>query len=149
MKTQVLRPRFSAAFRNASFAMCAGLAFAAAPNANAQSAGTGSFSALSQSQAATPGQYGQISTLPAPSGMYSVQLAAMSSEQSARQVWQSVQDQSPGIMFGMEGFVQRLERENASTLYRLRAGVFSDSEDANTFCLMIQEAGQQCIVVRL
>lgn len=84
---------------------------------------------------------------PVAAGGYLAQLAALRSEDSARQAWAVLDTKSPGLLRGAQMDVQRADLGAQGVFYRLRAGYFADRGQASAFCDRVKGAGAACMVV--
>jgi hypothetical protein len=85
---------------------------------------------------------------PAGSGRVQVQIAALTSEDSARAEWDRVARRAPELFQGRSPAVTRLDRDGQSPLFRLRTGGFADQDAAREFCEQVRARGATCIPVR-
>jgi hypothetical protein len=83
----------------------------------------------------------------AASGGYVVQLAAPSTEAAAHAEWTRRAKASPGLMASAEKLVIKAD-VNGKTVYRLRAGSFATSADADAFCGAIKASGGACFTAK-
>jgi hypothetical protein len=74
-----------------------------------------------------------------------VQLAAVGSEQAARDEWQHLAKRMPELLNGREPNVLRVERDG-HTYWRLRTTGFSDATQARAFCERMRAKGGGCAV---
>ncbi|MBS0638290.1 MAG: SPOR domain-containing protein [Proteobacteria bacterium] len=74
-----------------------------------------------------------------------VQLAALSSEQAAKEEWQKLQKQMPDIFGGRQPTIVKAERDGR-TFWRLRAAGFTDVGQARSFCEKVRTKGNGCSV---
>jgi hypothetical protein len=74
-----------------------------------------------------------------------VQLAALSTEQAARQEWGLLAKRLPELLAGKQPSVSKIEHDG-HTYWRLRTGAFADTADATTFCLRMRAKGASCSV---
>ena len=81
-------------------------------------------------------------------GPYVVQIAAYQSEQRARATWSDLERRTPSLFKDVIRIVERADARSIGTVYRLRAGYFSDAAEANAFCILLDLAGTECMVVR-
>jgi cell division septation protein DedD len=85
---------------------------------------------------------------PAGSGRVQVQIAALTSEDSARAEWDRVARRAPELFQGRSPAVTRLDRDGQAPLFRLRTGGFADQDAAREFCEQVRTRGATCIPVR-
>ncbi|SFK58536.1 SPOR domain-containing protein [Falsiroseomonas stagni] len=85
---------------------------------------------------------------PAGSGRVQVQIAALTSEDSARAEWDRVARRAPELFQGRSPAVTRLDRDGQAPLFRLRTGGFADQDAAREFCEQVRARGATCIPVR-
>jgi outer membrane biosynthesis protein TonB len=79
-------------------------------------------------------------------GKYAVQIAAAGTEAAAIGEWNKHVRFSPELFSSAERFVVQAE-VNGKTVYRLRAGSFASSADADAFCGAFKAKGGQCFRV--
>jgi hypothetical protein len=79
-------------------------------------------------------------------GKFAVQIAAAATEAAAISEWNKHVKFSPELFSGAERFVVQAE-VNGKTVYRLRAGSFASSADADGFCGAFKAKGGQCFRV--
>jgi hypothetical protein len=77
-----------------------------------------------------------------------VQIAALTSEESARAEWDRVARRAPELFQGRSPAVTRLDRDGQAPLFRLRTGGFADQDAAREFCEQVRARGATCIPVR-
>jgi cell division septation protein DedD len=75
----------------------------------------------------------------------SVQLAALSSEEAARDEWQSLTRRLPDLLGGRQPSYSRTEHDG-HTFWRLRTSGFSDAAQARGFCEKVRAKGLGCSV---
>jgi hypothetical protein len=96
---------------------------------------------------ATPALDGAYHPAFAASGAYVVQLAAPSTEAAAHAEWMRRAKAAPGLLEGAEKSVVKAD-VNGRTVYRLRAGSFASSADADSFCSAIKATGGACFIAK-
>jgi SPOR domain len=74
-----------------------------------------------------------------------VQLAALTTEQAARDEWQRMTKHMPDLLNGRQPSFSRVERDG-HTFWRLRTAGFSDVAQAKTFCEHVRAKGGGCSV---
>jgi hypothetical protein len=74
-----------------------------------------------------------------------VQLAALSSEESARTEWTQLTKKMPDLMSGRQPNYSRIEREGR-TFWRVRTAGFADMAEARSFCDRVRAKGAGCSV---
>jgi hypothetical protein len=84
---------------------------------------------------------GAAATVAALSGVYAVQLAAARSEDVAAREWARLAQQHATLLASAPHEIVRVEIAERGTFYRLRAGNFDTSSEA-------QVPGQDCLVVK-
>jgi hypothetical protein len=82
---------------------------------------------------------------PAPAHQAMVQLAALSSEESARNEWQLLSSRMPELLRGHQPNYSRTERDGR-TFWRVRTAGFADVAQARTFCEHVRAKGGACSV---
>ena len=80
-------------------------------------------------------------------GGYVVQLAAPSTEAAAQAEWARRAKAAPGLLGAAEKLVIQAD-VNGKTVYRLRAGSFATSSDADAFCAAIKASGGACFTAK-
>jgi hypothetical protein len=96
---------------------------------------------------ATPALDGAFHPAFAATGAYVVQLAAPSTEEAAHAEWMRRAKAAPGLLSAAEKLVVKAD-VNGKTVYRLRAGSFATSADADAFCGAIKASGGACFVAK-
>ena len=79
-------------------------------------------------------------------GKFAVQIAAAGTEAAAVGEWNKHAKSSPELFSAAERFVVQAD-VNGRTVYRLRAGSFASSSDADAFCRAFKAKGGQCFRV--
>jgi hypothetical protein len=79
-------------------------------------------------------------------GAYVVQVSAQKTEAEALSSYQSMQSKYPGVLGGRNANIRRADLGDKGVYYRAQIGPFATSEQANTFCTSLKDAGGQCIV---
>ncbi len=74
---------------------------------------------------------------------FGVQLAALRSEDEARQEWERLAHKMPDLLAGKRPAIARTEREG-QTYWRLRTGAFADAAEATAFCQRVRAKGAGC-----
>ena len=74
-----------------------------------------------------------------------VQLAALTSEESARTEWAQLTKKMPDLMNGRQPSYSRTEREGR-TFWRVRTSGFADMAEARGFCDRVRAKGASCSV---
>ena len=83
---------------------------------------------------------------PAPAGHgAAVQLAALGSEEQAREEWRRLEHKMPSLLGGRKPEVSRIEHDG-KTFWRLRTGGFASAADATSFCEKLKANGAGCAV---
>lgn len=82
---------------------------------------------------------------PAATGKLVVQLAAVSTEQAARNEWQLLTKKLPDLLNGHEPSYSRIDRDGR-TFWRLRTSGFADAAQARGFCEHVKAKGASCSV---
>ncbi len=86
-----------------------------------------------------------VSAVPAASRPTMVQLAALTTEQAARDEWQQLAKRMPDLISGRQPSVSKAERDG-HTFWRLRTAGFADVSQAKTFCEQVRSKGGGCSV---
>lgn len=74
-----------------------------------------------------------------------VQLAALTTEQAAREAWQQLSKRMPDLLSGRQPSFSRIERDG-HTFWRLRMSGFPDVDQAKAFCDHVRAKGGGCSV---
>ena len=74
-----------------------------------------------------------------------VQLAALSSEEAARNEWKQLSKRVPELLNGRQPSFQRAERDG-HTVWRVRTSGFTDVAQARSFCDHARTKGLGCSV---
>lgn len=74
-----------------------------------------------------------------------VQLAALSSEQSALHAWQHLQTSFPALFGSRQPLVEKVQVDG-HTFWRLRTGGFANIAEATHFCAAVRAAGSGCTI---
>ena len=74
-----------------------------------------------------------------------VQLAALGSEDAARNEWQQLSKRMPDLMHGHQPNFSRTEHDG-HTFWRVRTSGFADVTQARTFCDHVRQKGGGCSV---
>jgi cell division septation protein DedD len=74
-----------------------------------------------------------------------VQLAAVTSEESARSEWQRLEKRMPDLFGHRQPAFSKTER-SGHTLWRVRTGGFSDVAQATAFCERVRAKGATCSI---
>ncbi|WP_052388724.1 SPOR domain-containing protein [Belnapia moabensis] len=80
---------------------------------------------------------------PAANGRAMVQLAALSSEESARGEWERLQQRIPELA-AFQPVISRFDRDGKPPLYRLRAGGLANAAAARALCAAVQAKAAPC-----
>jgi SPOR domain len=83
--------------------------------------------------------------IPAPAKPAMVQLAALTTEQAAREQWQQLVKRMPELLNGRQPTLSRFERDGR-TFWRLRTAGFTDVAQAKTFCEHVRAKGGGCSI---
>ena len=81
-------------------------------------------------------------------GGYAIQLASVSSQQDAEAAWLRLSATYPALLDDMAPAIEPAEIDNQGLLYRVRAGDFVKSDQAETLCRALRAQDQDCIVVQ-
>ena len=81
----------------------------------------------------------------APGHRTMVQLAALGSEDAARNEWQMLSKRMPGLLNGRQPDYSRTEHDG-HTFWRVRTGGFADIAQARGFCDQVRQKGGGCSV---
>ncbi len=80
-----------------------------------------------------------------------VQIAAMSSRDSAMEQWQKINNQYPSVFSGLKPFVEKVDLGKRGVFYRLQIGNFSNQVSAEKFCsnyvAHTHKSSADCIIV--
>ncbi len=76
-------------------------------------------------------------------GNFVIQLGAYGSRDSAERTWKAMQGKHPAVLGALTPDYQPLKRAGG-TLYRLRAGYFTDHDGAEKACGQLKAQGQDC-----
>jgi hypothetical protein len=79
-------------------------------------------------------------------GAYVVQVSAQKTEAEALSSYQSMQAKYPGVLGSRSANIRRADLGDKGVYFRAQIGPFATSEQANTFCSSLKDAGGQCIV---
>jgi hypothetical protein len=74
-----------------------------------------------------------------------VQLAALASEDAARDEWQKLSKRMPELLNGRHPVYSRTEHDG-HTLWRIRTSGFADAAQARAFCDHMRQKGGSCSV---
>jgi hypothetical protein len=74
-----------------------------------------------------------------------VQLAALASEEAARNEWQELSKRMPGLLNGHQPSYSHTERDG-HTFWRVRTSGFADVAQARSFCEHVRQKGGGCSV---
>jgi len=79
-------------------------------------------------------------------GAYVVQVSAQKTEAEALSSYQSMQSKYPGVLGNRSANIRRADLGDKGVYFRAQIGPFATSDQANTFCTSLKDAGGQCIV---
>jgi hypothetical protein len=82
----------------------------------------------------------------AANGRYVAQLAALQSEAGVEAAWRRYASRAPDLFAHAQLDVERADLGQRGIYYRVRAGYFTDRENAARFCARIRQMGQDCVV---
>jgi cell division septation protein DedD len=85
---------------------------------------------------------------PAAGGSWKIQLAAVKSEDGARQEWGRMQKAHPDLLGDMRLTVQRADLGTKGIYYRIQAGPLPDRTTAEDVCSELKASKQPCLVVK-
>jgi cell division septation protein DedD len=85
---------------------------------------------------------------PAAGGSWKIQLAAVKSEDGARQEWGRMQRAHPDLLGDMRLTVQRADLGTKGIYYRIQAGPLPDRTTAEDVCSELKASKQPCLVVK-
>jgi cell division septation protein DedD len=91
---------------------------------------------------------GMLPAPPLPSGVYMVQLGAMSSFDAAHRVWLAARNNAPQLLAAMTPRADPIVTPNGINLVRLSIGPFQTGEDATRICDALHAARMECFVRR-
>lgn len=91
---------------------------------------------------------GMLPAPPLPSGVYMVQLGAMSSFDAAHRVWVAARNNAPQLLAAMTPRADPIVTPNGDNLVRLSIGPFETGEDATRICEALHAARMECFVRR-
>lgn len=80
-----------------------------------------------------------------PASGWSVQFAALPTEQSALRTWQHLQTRMPALLGSRQPDFIKIER-SGETFWRVRTGGFTGAAEADAFCAKVKAAGNACLV---
>ena len=88
-----------------------------------------------------------LTTAPAASGSYILQLISLTSADGAEAAWKSMQKQHPDLLGQLAHKVEKAT-VNGTTYYRVQAGAFNDKGKAQELCARLKDQKQDCLVLR-
>lgn len=77
--------------------------------------------------------------------LYVIQLGAFSDEAAANRAWGIWQDSYKTVIGSLTPDIQKGTSANGAVVYRVRAGFFSNREQAESACDRLGELGQECL----
>lgn len=75
---------------------------------------------------------------------YTLQLYSLSNQQQVRPTWYKLQHKHPAILGKLKAIFEKINIKQ-KTFYRVKAGKFSDSFQADEMCSRLKALGTQCI----
>ena len=75
---------------------------------------------------------------------YTLQLYSLSNQQQVRPTWYKLQHKHPAILGKLKAIFEKIKIKQ-NTFYRVKAGKFSDSYQADEMCSRLKALGTQCI----
>jgi hypothetical protein len=117
---------------------------AAAPAPAAEPAAPAATQQAAAPAAAAPAEPVQ----PAAGAGWKIQLAAVKSEQAARQEWGRMQKAHPDMLGDMRLTVQRADLGDKGVFFRIQAGPLPDRTTAEDVCAELKASKQPCLVVK-
>jgi cell division septation protein DedD len=85
---------------------------------------------------------------PAAASGWKIQLAAVKSEQAARQEWGRMQKAHPDLLADMRLTVQRADLGDKGVFFRIQGGPLPDRTTAEDVCAELKSTKQPCLVVK-
>ena len=79
---------------------------------------------------------------------YRVQLAALRSEAEAKEAWDRLQRNYPGLLSKLQAQVTRTDSSGRGVYYRLQAGPLSEKILAEMLCGELKSRKQECLIVQ-
>lgn len=80
---------------------------------------------------------------------WAIQLASYLSRGMAEEGWRRLSADHADLLAGFEPVIERADREDMNTIYRLKIGAFADRPEADALCAELRADGADCIVTRL
>jgi cell division septation protein DedD len=100
-------------------------------------------------QAAAPAAAAPVEPVqPSAGGGWKIQLAAVKSEEGARQEWGRMQSVHPDLLGDMRLTVQKADLGTKGIYYRIQAGPLPDRTTAEDVCAELKASKQPCLVVK-
>ena len=79
---------------------------------------------------------------------WKIQLAAVKTEQAARQEWGRMQKAHPDLLADMRLTVQRADLGDKGVFFRIQGGPLPDRTPAEDVCAELKSSKQPCLVVK-
>jgi len=79
---------------------------------------------------------------------YLVQIASMTSAEAARQHFELLRAENPGLLDDLTLTVEAADLGARGTFYRVQVGSFPNQATAEDMCLQLEKQGVDCLVLR-
>lgn len=80
---------------------------------------------------------------------WAIQLASYLARGMAEEGWRRLSADHADLLAGFEPVIERVDREDMGTIYRLKIGAFAERPEADALCADLRADGADCIVTRL
>lgn len=91
----------------------------------------------------------EAAVAPAPAaGNAKIQLAAVKSEDSAKESWAKLQKAFPDLLGNLKLTIQKVDKGSSGVFYRIQAGPLADKAAAKELCGSLKQRGQDCLVAK-